>query len=459
MSEAVDSIGVRVSEAAYPVRAVGWYATILLAVLYWLSILDRFIISLLVDPIKRDLGLTDLQFGMLHGFAFAATFALFGLAFGSLADRVSRRWVIFAGVSVWSLATALCGLAQNFWHLLLARIGVGAGEAALNPCATSMLADLFPPQRLTLAMAVYAMGSTVGAGSAFLIGGAIVDFVSQFEVITLPFVGKLPSWQAVFFIVGVPGALLAFTIFTVPEPVRRGHSKVSQTGRSWRSAYVDLLKFVKSRPRFLLCHYAGFTLASAVLTGNAAWYPVHMVRSFGWSASRIGLILGLTLMAAGITGKLIGGRIVDAMYQRGYRDAQIRWYSACLLIATPIGLIATTSGNPWVFLVAIGVFMVLVASMPACAMTALNLVTPNELRGTGVAVFTTVSALIGGGAGAVAIAAVSEHVFRGESTIGLGMATLIGICCPLGAVSLALGFRAMRDAMAEAERLTIVSSK
>src|ERR1700755_1178280 len=115
--------------APYPAPAVAWYATIVLAVMYWVSILDRFIISLLVDPIKRDLGITDVQFGMLSGLAFAVTFSLFGLILGTLADRLSRRWVIFAGVSVWSLATAACGLAQQFWHLLLARVGVGVGEA------------------------------------------------------------------------------------------------------------------------------------------------------------------------------------------------------------------------------------------------------------------------------------------------------------------------------------------
>ncbi len=156
----------------YPPKATAWYATIVLAVLIWLSVLDRFIISLLVGPIKRDLGISDVQFGVLNGFAFSVTYAVFGLALGFLADRYSRRWIIYAGVSFWSLATAACGLAQVYWQLVLARVGVGAGEATLGPGATSLLADLFPRERLTTAMSVFHVGTTVGAGMAYIIGGA-----------------------------------------------------------------------------------------------------------------------------------------------------------------------------------------------------------------------------------------------------------------------------------------------
>src|SRR5688572_16551723 len=169
--------------------------------LYWLSVLDRFIVSLLVEPIKRDLGLTDMQFGMVYGAGFALTFAILGLVCGALADRFSRRWLIFAGVSVWSLATAALGFAQNFWQLLVARLGVGAGEAALNPCATSMITDLFPRERLTLAMALYTLGATLGGGTAFMVGGALIDLVSHSDVVTLPLIGNIRSWQAVFVIV------------------------------------------------------------------------------------------------------------------------------------------------------------------------------------------------------------------------------------------------------------------
>lgn len=432
-----------------PSPATGWYATLILAFLYWMSVLDRFIISLLIDPIKTDLGLTDVQFGMLQGLAFIVSFTVFGFIFGALADRKQRRLLIYIGVTMWSIASATCGLAQNFWHLLVARIGLGAGEASLNPCATSMISDLFPRDRLTSAMAVYSMGATIGSGTALMLGGGIIYWVSGLGDIVLPVIGAIATWQAVFFIVGLPGLLLAFAIFLVPEPPRQGQAQA--VNRSWVQTYLALIRFIKTHPRFFLFHYTGFTLATAVATGCVGWYPVHMMRSFGWSEGRIGLLLGTTLMAGGIVSKLLCGWVVDRMYRRGRRDAQLRWYAGCLLIATPVGVIATTSGSPWVFLVLIGFFVVLITSLHACAMTALNLVTPNELRGTGVAVFTTVAALLGGSMGTLLIPLVSEYVFSGGSTIGLGMATLIGVTCPLSALVLSCGFGPMRAAMAEAE--------
>lgn len=433
-----------IAQTPYPAPAVGWYATVMLAFLYWLSVLDRFIISLLVDPIKRDLGLTDVQFGMLHGIAFIGTFTLFGLVFGALADRVNRRRLVYIGVTIWSIATAACGVAQNFWHLLIARVGVGVGEASLNPSASSMISDLFPREKLTTAMAVYAIGATVGSGTALLVGGGIVELVSHMDTIVLPLIGEIRPWQASFFLVGLPGTLLALGIFTVPEPVRRDQG-TDQKSSGIGGGYVGLFNFMRARPRFFLCHYLGFTFASAVTMGGVSWYPVHVSRTFGWSAGEIGVALGPAFMIAGIVGKLACGYFVDRMYQRGYRDAQLRWFGICLLLATPIGLFATLSGNVWTFIVAITVFMTFIGAMMACALTALSLVTPNQLRGAGVAVFTTFAGLVGGGVGPVLIAAVSDS----GGSIGLGLAVMIGIGCPLGALSLLLGLRAMREAVTE----------
>jgi MFS family permease len=441
----------------YPTRAVAWYATIVLAFMYWLSTIDRFIISLLVAPIKRDLGITDLQFGLLNGFAFSLTFCLLGLIAGTLADRFSRRWVIFAGVAFWSVATTVCGFARNFWQLLLARVGVGTGEAALLPAATSMLTDLFPKERLTTAMAVYAIGSTVGFGVAYLLGGLIVGAVSKTQTIALPLVGDIRSWQAVFFVVGVPGALLSLLIFTVPEPARRGLVSLRGTPTTWRNAYGALWRFMRSQPRFFMFHYAGFALVSAVVNGCAAWYPAHMTRSFGWAPGRIGISLGLTLGIASTLSQLLCGRAVTSMYRRGLRDAQLRWYMGCLLGAMPFGVLATMSANPWIFIGGLNVFITLLGCYAACTYSALNLVTPNEMRGSGVAFFSATAGLAGSGFGPILVAAVSDHVFHSELDIGLAMAVVIGTLCPLAAALLYFGLRPMRQAVAEADRVSTAS--
>lgn len=441
-----------VAEMPYPPRAAAWYATGVFAFLYWLSILDRFIISLMIDPIKRDLGISDMQFGLLHGTAFMFAFAFFGLLAGALADRFNRRWIIFYCVTIWSLASAACGMAHNFWQLLLARLGVGVGEAGLNPAATSMIADFFPRERLTTAMAVFAMGSTIGSGCAYLLGGKIVDWVANMDSIVIPLVGQIHSWQAVFYIVGIPGAFLSLLIFTVPEPLRRGQDVAQRQMSFWQNAfgaYGNLFKFIRSHRRFFLCHYTGFGIAMIVVVGAGTWYPAHMARTFGWSASQIGLVLGLSLAIPGVIGNLLSGYCVDAMYRRGYRDAQMRWYAGCLIVAIPIGLFAMTSNNPWAFVGALCVFVAMVSALPTCAGAALNIVTPNELRGTGYAFFALVTGTLGAGLGPVFIAGVSDHLFTGGTSIGRAIAALIAVCFPIAAVMLLIGMRAMRESVVD----------
>ncbi|MFO7603501.1 MAG: MFS transporter [Gammaproteobacteria bacterium] len=433
----------------YPSPAVGWFATITLAFLYWMSMLDRFIISLLIDPIKADLGLSDVQFGLLQGVAFMISFTLFGFIFGALADRRDRRRLIYIGVTVWSIASAACGLAQNFWHLLVARAGLGAGEASLNPCATSMISDLFPRARLTTAMAVYSMGATVGSGTALMLGGAIIHWVSGLGEIVLPVVGQLAVWQAVFLIVGLPGLLFAFIVFVFPEPMRRGAATAPIQHAGWLTAYGGLFAFMASHRRFYVAHYSGFTLAAALVTGCVGWYPVHMMRAHGWSQGETGFYLGLALLLAGLAGKLVCGWLVDMLYRRGYRDGPLRWYATCLLLAVPPGVYATTSGSPVLFLVVIGIFVTLITGMQACALSSLNMVTPNHLRGSGVAVFTTVVGLLGSAGGSVAIPFIAQTFYSGDSAIGYGMATLMAIACPLAAAALFMGMPAMRRAMLE----------
>jgi MFS family permease len=454
MSEIVDfSTAVPSSDAPYPPRSMAWYATAILAFMFWMSVLDRFILSLLVAPLRHDMGITDTQFALLNGTAFIVTFALLGLAAGVLADRFSRRTIIFAGVAVWSLATAACGVTQNFAQLFMARIGVGAGEACLNPCATSMITDYFPRERLTLATAMYAVGGTVGAGMAFLVGGSIISLVSRHDMFAMPIIGDVRSWQAVFIIIGVPGLVLSLMIFTITEPVRRQKTNLVSAGDSWWATYRALLRFMNLRRRFFFWHYMGFTFASAVIVGCIGWYPAHMARTFHMTTGRIGLTLGLTVVCAGVLGKVLCGRSVDALFRRGYRDAQLRWYAGCLLVAAPAGVIGTMSGSLAVFLAGVGVIVTLLQPLAPCAYASMNLVTPNELRGAGVAFFNLTAGLVGSISGPVLIAAIGEHFFKGPAGIGHGMAVVIAICCPLGAASLAFGFRAMRGAVTEAETL------
>ena len=177
----------------------------------------------MVGPIERDLGITDSQFAILTGGAFGIFYTIMGLPLGWLADRLSRKWIVAAGIACWSVMTAACGLAGSFSQLMLTRIGVGVGEATLSPSAYSMLADYFDRARLPRAMSVYTCGIFIGAGTAMMLGGAVVSAVGHTPGIHLAAIGITHAWQVVFLIVGLPGLVLALWLATLREPVRRDH--------------------------------------------------------------------------------------------------------------------------------------------------------------------------------------------------------------------------------------------
>jgi sugar phosphate permease len=259
------------------------------------------------------------------------------------------------------------------------------------------------------------------------------------------------SWQVVFLLVGIPGAFLSLLVFTFSEPARRGLRSVGQVKRGFVDSVIEMWKFIKTRPRFFVYHYLGFAFASAVLVGCGAWYAPHLARNFGWNPAKIGLTVGLMTSLSSISGMLVAGFMCDWLFRRGYRDAQLRWYVACVLIATPLGIIAMTSANPWIYIFFTAFTIFFICGMPSCAMTSLNLVTPNELRGTGIGFYNVFSGIVGAGGGPVLIAAVSQYIYKDEKAIGLAMATVIGVCLPLAALFLSLAFRAMREGVKESE--------
>ena len=184
-------------EINFPTPVVAWTTLAILFLAYISSFVDRMIISLLVEPIKADFQISDTQISLLLGLSFAIFYCLAALPIGRLVDIWSRKKIVTVGITLWSFMTALCGLAQNYTQLFLARIGVGVGEASLAPAAYSMLADSFPPKKLGLAMGVFTMGTAVGAGLALIIGGAIISFVTgeNGENVSLFGISFLSGWQ------------------------------------------------------------------------------------------------------------------------------------------------------------------------------------------------------------------------------------------------------------------------
>jgi len=291
----------------------------LLMVAYTSSFIDRQIMSLLVDPIRADLGISDTQFSLLAGLAFSIFYSVMGLPLGWVADRMSRRMLIIVGMIAWSVMTALCGLATSFLALFIARMGVGIGEAALSPAAYSLISDHFPPERRARAISAYAMGPYLGSGLALIIGGQVIEAASGLGAVTLPLVGELAPWQLVFLAVGLPGIPIALLFLLVREPVRRGLAP--------QGSDTELLPFIKARRTLFLLLFLGFSVFGIAGISYLVWIPAVFIRVHGWTAGDIGVAYGLILL---LHRRLGVGPLADARScrcagaGRGLGDARAR---------------------------------------------------------------------------------------------------------------------------------------
>jgi MFS family permease len=268
-----------------------WGVLAVLTAVYALNYLDRQILSILAEDVKRDLGLTDAQIGFLYGTAFAVFYAVFGLPLGRLADSWNRTRVITGGLALWSVMTAVSGLSRTFWQLAGARFGVGVGEASANPAAFSLIADYFRPARRATAMAVYQTGIYIGSGLGLGIGGLVVSrWDRAFDAASAPF--GLRGWQVAFFVVGVPGLLLAPLVGRLREPERGRLDGVvappvahpfRDTWRELRAVLPPLtlvhLHLLGGGPTVLVANVAAGGVVAALAWGLTAWLgnPVQWI--------------------------------------------------------------------------------------------------------------------------------------------------------------------------------------
>ncbi len=404
------------TEEPYPPISYAWYVVGVLTLAYVFSFMDRYILSLLVQPIRRDLGINDTQMSLLLGFSFAVFYSIFGIPLGRLADSRSRRTLIAAGCAVWSFMTAACGLARNYSQLLFLRMGVGVGEATLSPAAYSLITDYFPKERLATAMSVYSTAIHIGTGLAYMLGGAIVSFVSSQGETVLPIVGAVRPWQTVFFIVGLPGLALALLMYTIKEPVRKGLRKVEgDAAHGAQASMGEVFRYFKENKATLICHNIGFTLST--LTSYTTWGPTLFIRNYGWSAAQSGVVYGLLTSIVGVLAILAGGRFADSLAERGWRDANLRLGLIATLAWFPTGILfplMPTAG--WAVALLIPTYFVVSAPWGAAA-AALQQVMPNSMRGQATGIYLFALNLIGGGLGPTAVALVTDYIFHDDNAL------------------------------------------
>ncbi|MEA1648063.1 MFS transporter [Nitrospirillum sp. BR 11164] len=308
---------------------------ILLTLAQVVSYIDRFLPSLLITPIKADLGLTDFQVGLLLGPAFGVFYVLMGLPMGWMADRFSRRGILAAGITIWCCMTAAASLARGFPALFAARLGVGLGEAAIAPCAVSLVSDRFPRQRRARALSVFMSGTFLGAGVAFLLGGPLVHAIAGLPVMAVPLLGQLHPWQLSFLIVGLPGLTLALLMFTFAEPARQDRVVDADSGLQGGQASISqALRFILKRWRTFGVLFVGS--AACVTMGSLTFWNASLFqRSFGWNVRDMGIATGILFLTGGPLGTGLGIWLTNRWIRLGRKDATLRALLVGLLIAVP----------------------------------------------------------------------------------------------------------------------------
>jgi len=316
------------ASAAQPVRLTLW----LLLTVYVFNFIDRQIVNILAEPIARDLDLSDTQIGLMTGLAFALFYTVLGIPIARLADRPTthRPRLIALALAVWSGMTALCGVAQNFWQLLLARIGVGVGEAGCTPPAHSLISDMVPPDKRASALAFYSLGIPIGSLLGMVIGGLLADYL---------------GWREAFVVVGLPGVTLALVVWFVLKDPRRSdaaailQAKAAAPSLPLRQALAEVMG---SRAYMLLvCAGSG---AAFLSYGKTTWTTIFFQRTHELTAGQTGLWFGIIGGVGGILGTWLGGYLADRYGARNRRHV-LTAPAVGMALAIPLAIAAYHAPN------------------------------------------------------------------------------------------------------------------
>jgi MFS family permease len=417
------SMAVRSMTEIYPKKLTAYS---LLAVLFLASILgttDRSILNFLVGPIRRELKISDVQMSLLQGLSFTIVYAFSGLVLGLLADKVARTRLLAVGIAVWSAGTLMGGLAPGLSWLFASRILVGLGEAALPPCAISLLCDSFVPSWRGRAISVYLLGGAMATGLAGLLVGWILTAAPEGKFDFIPGAAGASAWRIALVGVGMAGMVIAVLLAVQAEPGRHGSAISAGT----KPALRPIAGYLFANRTVFVPLYLAFTMASIATYGIVAWGAPVLTRQFGLSPGNAGHDLGLAFLIAGILGALTAGQILDnRVFLRGRlgKMTALTILPLCMLPAAATTLAPDGLAATWAEAVAI-----LVGPMISVVMMgALSEMMPNDMRGLSVSILGFAGTMLGGTLGPLLIAECTQHVLRDGNLVGRGILMVTGPC-------------------------------
>ena len=405
--------GMEAGAAPWPAARVAWYSVFVLMFAYILSFIDRVIISLLVGPIRADLGISDTRISLLYGFAFAVFYTLLGIPIAWAADRFNRRNIIATGIALWSLMTAFCGVAKNLPQLALARIGVGVGEATLSPSTFSLVGDSFPEKTQARALSVYTIGLPLGVGLALVLGGQVVGFVNKAPAYDFWLLGTVKAWQVAFLLVGLPGLLVALWVMSLPEPARR-----HRVGSRSESSIATTLKTMVLEWRAYTAHILGFSTLGMVMNVFQLWGVQYFIRVHHFTVPQAGLTIGGAIGVLGTVGILSGGWLTDRWRARGMADATLRSGQVAALALVPFTATCTlVSSLPLavVLLLPIGFFTSFAFGSAAAGVVSMA---PPNMRAKAGAIYMLALNMLGIGLAPFLTARLTDAYFNNDLAVG-----------------------------------------
>jgi MFS family permease len=441
----------------YPPAARAWVAVFVFFLATVVAIMDRGLLALVIDPIRADLGISDVDIALLQGLAFAVFYTTAGLGLGVIADLVSRRRLLIGGILLWSAATVGCGLARNFTEMFAARLFVGFGEATLAPCAVTLLGDLFPPARRGRPMAIYVLGGMISQGLGSLVSGWILAAAPRGAFEGVPWLGALPPWRISFVVVGAAGVVVAGFVAGLREPRRRGVVLSRRQGlglaqaRDWFSGHW----------RVLLPFYGVLTSYAFGISVAAAWGPVLLMRNYGFDPASAGKARGLAQIIAaraGAGGAVVASVVVDRVARRAFTPGKIAFAAVLAGLAIPATL-AGIAPRPGIAVCLLAAVTFVNAVFGSTMLSSATEMMPVGIKGLAIGLYAFVMSMIGSTLGPLCVAGLTERVFHDPHAVGMAMA-IVGCSALLVAAALALfGAREFeRERLRSAEFADVVRS-
>ncbi len=420
--------------AAWLRPPIAWYAVCMVSLVTLCGQLDYGLMSLLVQPIKASTHMTDSQIGLLMGAAYSSIYLLCGIPMARISDRRRRTFVLAGGLTIWSIATACCGLVMSFWPFALFRGVMGGAISVKGPTTVSIIPDLVPRDKLARAFGIYNVALIAGQSLSMIVGGLLLGALLHHMPIHILGVEIRQAWQMVFILMGLPGLVVAAIVaLTVPEPARQGRANP----KSAPMREVARFMFLGPAGKVFVPTMIGTAMAGVLLAGVGGWRAAFFARTYHMGAHVYGPLSGMLSLISAPIGVIIGAWVAERMHRR-WDDSHLRLAVVAHALTMPFYILSPLMPTPQLALGCQFVMGILMMASAPSQLSAMQIITPNEMRAQVNAIYMVTISVLGNGLGPSVVAFMTDYIFRAESDLRYAMLTLAAICTPISLICLIL---------------------